>query len=83
MAKNLLAPLGIAAAASTLIKEFKKKLHGSGKATLIISNEEMNGLMKIVQPFEHSNILLKGVTKTIKKKTKVQKGEFLSMLLDT
>ena len=43
----------------------------------------MNDLMKIVQPFEHSNILLKGVTKTIKEKTKVQKGEFLSMLLDT
>ena len=58
-------------------------MHGSGKATLIVSNEEMNDLMKIVQPFEHSNILLKGVTKTIKKKTKVQKGEFLSMLLDT
>ena len=38
--------------------------------------------MKIVQALEDSNILLKGVTKTIKNKTKEQKGRFLSMLLD-
>ena len=39
--------------------------------------------MKIVQALEHSNILLKGVTKTIKNETKEQKGEFLSMFLGT
>ena len=39
--------------------------------------------MKIVQALEDSNILLKGVTKTIKNETKEQKGEFLSMLLGT
>ena len=39
--------------------------------------------MKIVQALEHSNILLKGVTKTIKNQTKEQKGGFLSMLLGT
>ena len=60
-----------------------KKIHGSGTATLIISNEEMNEIMKIVQALEDSNILLKGVTKTIKNKTKEQKGGFLSMLLCT
>ena len=43
----------------------------------------MNDIMKIVQALEDSNILLKGVTKTIKNKTKEQKGEFLSMLLGT
>ena len=43
----------------------------------------MNDLMKIVQALEDSNILLKGVTKTIKKETKEQKGGFLSMLLGT
>ena len=43
----------------------------------------MNGIMKIVQALEDSNVLLKGVTKTIKNKIKEQKGEFLSMLLDT
>ena len=39
--------------------------------------------MKIIQPLEDSNILLKGLTKTIENKTKEQKGEFLSMLLGT
>ena len=39
--------------------------------------------MKIVQALEDSNILLKGVTKTIKNETKEQKGGFLNMLLDT
>ena len=43
----------------------------------------MNDLMKIVQALEDSNILLKGVTKTIKNKTKIKKGGFLSMLLGT
>ena len=43
----------------------------------------MNDIMKIVQALEDSNILLKGVTKTIKNETKEQKGVFLSMLLGT
>ena len=43
----------------------------------------MNEIMKIVQALEDSNILLKGVTKTIKNETKEQKGGFLSMLLGT
>ena len=55
---------------------------GSG-TTLIISNEEMNDVMKIVQALEDSNILLKGITKMIKNKIKEQKGGFLSMLLGT
>ena len=42
-------------------------MHGSGNTTLIISNEEINDLMKIVQALEYFNILLKGVTKTIEK----------------
>ena len=51
--------------------------------TLIISNEKMTDIMKIVQVLEDSNILLKGATKTIKNETKEQKGGFLSMLLGT
>ena len=43
----------------------------------------MNDIMKIVQSLEDSNILLKGVTKTIEKESKEQKGRFLSMLLGT
>ena len=59
LAKNILAPLGITAAASTVdagIQKKKKKMHGSGTATLIISNEEKNDIMKIIQSLEDSNI---------------------------
>ena len=43
----------------------------------------MNDIMEIVQALDNSNILLKGVTITIKNETKEQKGGFLSMLLVT
>ena len=78
-AENVLAPLGITVAASAIDAGIQKKIHGSGTTTLIISNKEMNDIMKIVQALEDSNILLKGVTK-IKNETKEQKGGFLSML---
>ena len=83
MAKNILAPLGIIAVASSIDAGIQKKIHGSGTTTLIISNEEMNVIMKIVQALKDSNILLKGVTKTIKNETKEQEGGFLGMLLGT
>ena len=60
-----------------------KKILGSGNTTLIISNEEMNDIIKIIQALEDSNILLKGATKTVKNETKEQKGGFLSVLLGT
>ena len=81
--KNVLAPLGITAAASAIDAGIQKKTHGSGTTTLIISNKGTNDIMKIVQALRDSNILLKGVTKTIKNETKAQKGGFLSMLLGT
>ena len=70
LAKNVLAPLGITTAASAIDAGIQEKIHGSGTTTLIISNEETNDIMKIVQALEDSNILLKGVTKTIKNETK-------------
>ena len=83
LAKNVLAPLGTTAAASAIDAGIQKKIHGSGTTTLIISNEEMNDIIEIAQALEGSNILQKGVTKTIKIETKKQKGRFLSMLLGT
>ena len=65
LAKNVLAPLGITAAASALDAGIQKKIHGSRTTTLIISHEEMNDVMKIVQALRDSNILLKGVTKGV------------------
>ena len=81
LAKYLLAPLIITAAASAIDAGIQKKIHGSGNTTLIISNEEMNDIIKVIQALEDSNILLKGVTKTIKNEAKEKKGGFLSMLL--
>ena len=83
LAKNVLTQLGIMASASATDAGIKKKIHSWGPTTLIISNEEMNDIMKIVQALEDSNILLKGATKTIKNEIKEQKGGFLSMLLGT
>ena len=80
LAKNVLAPL-LQLLLRQLMQEFKKKIHGSGNMTLIISNEEVNDIIKITQALENSNILIKGVTKTIKNERKEQKGEFLSMIL--
>ena len=81
LAKNVLTPLGITAAASATDAAIQKKIRGSGTTTLTISSEEMSDIMKIVQALEDSNILLNGVTKTIKNETKEQKGGFLSMYL--
>ena len=86
LAKNVLAPLGITAAASAIDAGIQKKIHGSGRpssTTLIISNKEINPITKIVEALEDSNILLTVVTKTIENETKEQKGGFLSMLLAT
>ena len=56
--KNILASLGNTAIDAAIDAGIQKKKHGSGTTTLIISNEEMNDIMKIVQALEDSNILL-------------------------
>ena len=80
LAKKVLIPLGLTAAADAGIH---KRISGSGNTTLIISHEEMNDIMKIVQALEDSNIFLKGVTKKIKNETRRQEGSSLGMLLGT
>ena len=81
LAKNILAPLAITAAA--IDAEIQKKRYGSGTTPLIVLNEEMNDIMKIVQVLEYSNILFKGLTERVKNETKEQKGGFLGTLVDT
>ena len=75
--------LGLTAASSAIDAGVQKKIYGSGTTTLTILNEEMNDIMKIIQDLEDSDILLKGITKTIKNETEKQKGGFLSMLFGT
>ena len=82
LAKNVLAPLGLTAAMSTIDGSIQKKIHGSG-VKLIIEQENMNDFMKIIEALENSGILLKKVSRTIKNETKEQGGGFLSMLLGT
>ena len=67
LGKHALAPLVITAAASAIDAGIQKKIYGSGTTNLIISNEEKNDIMKIVQALEDFNILLKRVTKAITK----------------
>ena len=83
LVKNVLTPQGITAANSAIDAGIQKKINSSGTTTLLISNEEMNDIMKIVKALKDSNILLKGVTKTIKNETKERKQVFLGMLLGT
>ena len=78
LAKNVLAPLGLTAAMSAIDGSIQKKIHGSG-AKLIIEQEDMNDIMKIIEALEYSGILLKRVSKKIKNETKEQRGGFLSV----
>ena len=65
LAKNVLIPLGLTAAASAVDAGMRKKIFGSGRATLIISNDEMEDMIKIVESLEDSSSLLKGTSETI------------------
>ena len=86
LAKSVLIPLGLTVAASAADAGIHKKILGSGNnnnTTLIISNDEMDDILKIVKSLENSGVLLKGVSETIQHEAKEQRGGFLSMLLGT
>ena len=84
LAQSVLIPLGLTAAASDADAGIYKKILGSGhNTTLIISNDEMEDILKIVKSLEDLGLLLKGVSETTTNEAKEQKGGFLSMLLGT
>ena len=87
LAKSVLIPLGLPAAASAEDAGIPKKILGSGHhplpTTLLISDNEMEDIIKIVKSLEDSDFLLKGVTGAVQNEAKEQKGGFLSMLLGT
>ena len=76
LAKNILAPLGITAAASADDAEIQKKIHGSETKTLIISNKEMNDVIKIVQALEVLILYWKELLKQLKMEQKNKKEDF-------
>ena len=90
LAKSVLIPLGLTAAASAADAGIHKKILGSGNhllhnntTTLIISNDEMEDIIKIVKLLEDSGLLLKGASETIQNEAKEQRRGFLSVLLGT
>ena len=70
LAKNVLILLGLTAAASATDAAIHKKMFGSGNITIIISNEEMNDIMKIIKSLEESGLLVKDVSEKIKNEAK-------------
>ena len=88
MTKSVLVPLGLTAAASAADAGIHKKILESGQPNnnntiLIISNDEMDDILKIVKSLEDSRVLLKDVSETIQNEAKEQRGGFLSMLFGT
>ena len=86
LAKSVLIPLGLIAAASAADAGIHKKILGSGQPNntiLVTSNDEMDDILKIVKSLEDFGLLLKGVSETIQHEAKEQRGGFISMLLVT
>ena len=84
LAKIVLVPLGLTAAASAAGAGIHKKILGSGhNTTLITSNDEMQDLLKIIKSLEYSGMLFKGVSEAIQNESKEKRGGFLSILLGT
>ena len=66
MGKNILAPLGLSAAMSATDAAIQKKMYGSRTKTVKFSNKDIDDMTKIVKALEESDVLMKGVTKTLK-----------------
>ena len=81
LAKSTLIPLGLTTASSATDAAIHKKIFGFGTTTLMISNEEVNDIMKIVKSLKEPGFSIKGDSKTIKNEVKEQKGRFVNMLL--
>ena len=79
LAKSFLVPIELAATASAKFSVIQKDIFGVRTTALIISNEEMQYIMKTVQSLKDSGIMMKGVTEIIKNEAKEQKGGFVGM----
>ena len=83
LAKSVLVPLGLTAAASATDAAIQRKIYGSVMTVFILSSQEMDDIVKVVKFLQESGLLTKDVNETIKNKAKEQKGKFIIMLLDT
>ena len=73
LAKSVLIPLGLTAVASVADAGIHKKILGSENTTQIISNNEMEDIIKIIKYLENSGLLIEGVTKTVRNEVREQK----------
>ena len=78
LGKNILAPLGLSAAMSVTDAAIQKKLHGYGTKTVKFSKKDLDDMTKIVKALEDSDVLIKGVTKTLK--NDIKKGGALPLI---
>ena len=83
LAKRILIPLGLTASASPTDAVIHKEMFRYDFPTLIVSNNEMNDIMKIFKSLEESELVLKVISETIKNEAKEQKGGFFGTLLGT
>ena len=80
LAKIVLTPLRLTAILSATDVAVQKKVFGSGMTTLIISNKEMDDIMKIIKSLKESGLLIKDVSEKIKNQAKEQEGSFFRMI---
>ena len=83
IAKSVLLSFGLSAAISVTAAAIQNKTYGSGTTALIITNKEMEDVMKIVKSLEELALLIKGIRETIRHEAKEQKGGLLRMTLGT
>ena len=75
--------LGLTAASSAIDAGVQKKIYGSELKTFVISNDDIQDVLKIIKSPENSGLLLKAIHKTIHNDISEQTGGFLSMPLGT
>ena len=81
LAKSVIILLGLTAAASATAAAIQRKTFGSCMTTLIISNKEMNEIMKIIKSLKNAGLFIKGVSETTENEAKEPNRGFLTMLL--
>ena len=76
--KNILSPLGLSAAMSATDAAINKKIHEYGTKTIKLSNKDLDDMTKIVKALEESDVLMKGITETLK--SDLKKGGALPLI---
>ena len=82
-------PLATMSSASTIDSAIQRKMHARGVARaekrnhLIISNEDMNNIFKVIKTLENLGVLISGISKIVKHEIKKQEHGYLGMLLGT